>query len=106
MNRRDVPDVYTQERLYAQGYQSNHNCTSSIICYVTLVPLGGRFYYVGEGGGWASALHISYSCRVGINSGPKDRGPGDPKETLNPRIQILYNNTALQEAMLHCGTGF
>ena len=27
--------------------------------------------------------------RVGINSGPEDQGPGDPKETLNPRIRIL-----------------
>ena len=26
---------------------------------------------------------------VGINSRPKDRGPRDPKETLNPRIWIL-----------------
>ena len=41
MNRRDVPDVYTQVWLYAQGYQFNHNCTSSMLCYVTLAALGG-----------------------------------------------------------------
>ena len=48
---------------------------------------------------------------VGINSvfkdqGPGTRGPRDPKETLIPEYEFFYNNTAIQEAILHCGTGF
>ena len=43
-----------------------------------------------------SVTYITCDEGVGINSGPedqgpgtKDRGPGDPKETINPRIRIL-----------------
>ena len=37
----------------------------------------------------SAIINEALMLRVGINSGPKDQGPVDPKETLNPRIQIL-----------------
>ena len=63
--------MYTKERLYAQGYQSNHDCTSSMLYYVTLSALGGRCFLTGGGVGVGLAPDKSatHACKSNLYHG-------------------------------------